>query len=381
MHLLSFISTILGVCKIDKINGRKIVFVYANDLLGDTFVKIPFFIALRQEFPSEKFHIVMVLAPSNAHMISGLRCADTVIEEPPLHWNHGLFWICSKKKLLAESLRWALRHKAAFVIICHRSRSLGCDFAVRACSPEISVAYKIDLKTPIFPMSAKYQAKKFDKMYSYLLQSKDGRHQIDDMRDLLSLAVGYLVELKAPNAHEVEPIFDFSVADKLPHEYVIIVPGARVEYRRWSTKRFAELATWLNCSIVVVGSESETTLAEEIAETSGLGGRVLNLCGKTTLAQLGGVLIRSRMVITNETGTANYAAVIGAKTVCILGGGDFGAFLPNPYCKNTLCVYSNQGCFNCGWNCPQVDLTTGIVAPCIDAVSVEAVKDAVVRLI
>lgn len=360
--------------QIDSVGGKKIIFVFANDLLGDTLVKIPFFIALRKEYPKEKFHITIVLSPSNAQMISALGCADEIIEENPLHWNHAIFWIFTKNGFLAKSLRWAIGHKAYVAILCHRSRSLGCDFVIRLCSPAISAAYAVDMTTPIFPMSAKYQVKVFDGYYSYLLKSLDGRHQIEDMGILLSKVIGHDVRLYAPTYEQIEPMLDFSVADSLPGDYIVIVPGARVKYRRWPIERFSEMVACTKNSIVVVGSKEESYLSDEIIKISKKESSIFNLCGKTTLSQLGGVLLRACLVVTNETGTANYASIIGAKTLCILGGGDFGAFMPNFYCKDSFSIYKMRDCFNCGWKCKEMEFSEENTAPCIKAISVEEVK-------
>lgn len=378
---MRIVSFLLRRQQCDTIDDKKIIFVFANDLLGDTLVKIPFFIALRKEYPKEKFHITMVLSPSNAQMISALGCVDEIIEENPLHWNHAIFWIFTKNGFLAKSLRWAIGHKVEVAIHCHRARSLGCDFITRLCSPTISAAYAVDIKTPIFPMSAKYQVRMFDGLYSYLLKSKEGRHQIDDMGILLSQVIGHDVRLSAPTHEQIEPMLDFSVADSLPQDYIVMVPGARVKYRRWPIERFSEVVASAKNPIVVVGSKDEACLSDEILKISKKKAVVFNLCGKTTLSQLGGVLSRACLVVTNETGTANYASIIGAKTICILGGGDFGAFMPNLYCKNSWCVYNMRNCFNCGWKCIETDFSEEKTAPCINAVSVSEVKALIGKLL
>lgn len=359
-------------------HGKRIVFVYANDLLGDTIVKIPFFIALRKEFPPEAFKISMVLSPSTAHIVKGLGCVDEIIEETPLHWNHSIFWVFTKGQgFLTKSLRWACRHKADIAIVCHRSRSLGCDFAMRLSSPSTCVAYTVDANDPMLPMSAKYQVKHYDRQYTHMLPHRPGRHQIDEMAMLLSLAAGRNVVLSAPKKVDVLPCLDFTVADKLPSVFSVVVLGARVKYRMWPLERFVELAKHIEGPIVVVGSADESLLADSFKKGCCFGENVVDLCGKTTLPQLGGVLIRARMVITNETGTANYAAIIGAHTVCILGGGDFGAFMPNKYCSNSICVYKVRSCFNCGWKCCEKDFAEDRAAPCIMDITVGDVIEAI----
>ncbi len=355
--------------------AKKTVFVYANDLLGDTMVKLPFFFSLRREFPGEKYRIVLVLGAGVASMIARLNCADEIIEERPLHWRHSIFWIFTSGSFLAKSLRWTIRHKVDVIIVCHRSRSLGCDFAVRICRPSISVAYAVDMETPMLPMSARYQVAVYDRLYTHLLKSRRGRHQIADMDMLLSMAAGHVVKSSGLTHDAVSPMLDFSVSSILPKNYVVLVPGARVQYRRWPVSRFIDVVQRIGGAVVIVGTQEESALAEEIEKE--LDSKVINLCGKTSLPQLGGVLQNARLVITNETGTANYATVIGAKTICVLGGGDFGAFLPNDYCQNSSCVYKMLQCFDCGWKCTRKSLENDEPAPCIAAITVQDVIDAI----
>lgn len=355
---------------------QKLVLVYANDLLGDTIVKLPFFFSLRKEYPPGQYHIAVVLSPAMAEIIAKLALFDEIIKEPPLHWRHPIFWLVGRHGI-ARSLRWAFSHDVEVMIVCHRSRSLGCDFALRLCSPFISAAYAADVKTPMLPMTARYQAKVCDRMYDYLLTPMDGRHQMEDMDRLLSLAVGHHVKSVRPELQEIVGMLDFSLA-KFDFEYVVFVPGARVNYRRWPITKFIEMAKKLAGNVVVVGTAGESTLAREIATVEDC--NVVDLCGKTTLPQLGGILARAKLVITNETGTATYSAMVGAKTVCIVGGGDFGAFFPNQYCKNAVSVFHMDECFNCGWNCTKVNLGPSNIAPCVEAVSVEDVFDSVSRI-
>ena len=378
---LAFVYVLIVLSRLFKLisqrrKEKKTVFVYANDLLGDTLVKMPFFFSLRAEFPREKYILVVVLTPDLAEMVGRLGLFDEIIEEPALHWRHPLFWFV-RRNGIAKSLRWAFINKADIMIVCHRSRSLGCDFAMRLCVPLISVAYAADVKTPMLPMTAKYQAKMYDRRYTNLLVSEDGRHQMVDMDRLLSMATGHLVESRKLEKRDVASILDFALV-KPGQDYIVIVPGARVDYRRWPTARFVEVVRRMGGNIVVVGSAEESSLAAEIIRK--VDGNVVNLCGKTNLSQLGGLLSQARLVITNETGTANFAAVIGAKTVCILGGGDFGAFLPNKYCPNVTCVFHKEPCFNCGWKCVKKDISGSTTAPCVEKVSVNDVLAAALTM-
>ena len=206
MCLVVIVSKV--VKRVRRYDNRKNVFVYANDLLGDTMVKFPFFFALREQFPVERYNIMVVLSPVMAECLRKLALFDEVIEESPLHWRHSVFWLFGHSGM-AKSLRWAFCHKAEVMIVCHRSRSLGCDFALSLCNPSVSVAYSADIKTPMLPMTARYQAKVCDKRYTYLLESKDGCHQMEDMDRLLSFAAGRQIKSQQLRLDKVMAAFDF----------------------------------------------------------------------------------------------------------------------------------------------------------------------------
>ena len=151
------------------------------------------------------------------------------------------------------------------------------------------------------------------------------------------------------NRSELFPLLDFSLneAFKLKQNgYAVFVPGAGASYRRWPISRFAEivkLVSAMGMKIAVVGGRKESSLVSDLAQASGVG--VLDLSGKTTIQQLGGLLCHAKLVVSNETGAATFAALLGAKTICILGGGDFGSFFPNEYCPNAISVYHKEHCF------------------------------------
>ena len=378
--LVFFAACASRVLKISCKNRRKQknVFVYANDLLGDTMLKLPFFFSLRSEFPRDQYRIVIVLSSVSAGILKRLSLFDEIIEEPSLHWRHPLFWIFGENGP-AGSLRWAFCNAAEVFMDCHRTRSLGCDFAMALSRPSMSVAYATNLEKPMLPASARYQAKRYDHRYTHLLLLEKGRHQMSDMDRLLSYATGREIKSAAPAKNLLATMLDFSFVDsRMKSRYVVFVPGARVEYRRWPIDRFIEVANRLKCTIVIVGSSEEARLAKMIDAATNC--RTIDLCGKTTLSQLGGVLCGADMVVSNETGTASYAAMLGTKTICILGGGDFGAFFPNPYCENTLSVFHEDGCYHCGWKCKKANFDSLKAAPCINAISVKDVMDAIAQL-
>lgn len=361
----------------NHVDCKKQIIIFANEPLGDTIIKLPFFIAMRKLFVNDNYHIVAVLSPQTAPVFTALGCFDEVISEDLPPCKHVIFWTIGRGILVAKALRWAFRNKAEVFMACDRYRDLGCDFAHRLCKPYLSIAYDSSKIASIFPLSAIYQKQCCDRLYTHLL-SPSCSNQIDDTFAFLSFAVGRTIRPSIPTRNELSSILDMSIAEDLNSrfgEYIVLTPGAGASYRKWPTKRFAALTERIGGKFVIVGAKAESSLAAEIAAESGQ--TIIDLCGRTNIMQLLGVLSQAQMVITNETGTATCSAMLGARTVCILGGGDFGSFFPNVYFKNVVSVFHKESCFACGWKCTKEDIQTSTVAPCINSITVEDVFRAV----
>lgn len=100
--------------------------------------------------------------------------------------------------------------------------------------------------------------------------------------------------------------------------------------KRWYPERFAGVAARLADSraakIVLFGGPDERELVEVIE--SELGGRCLNLAGKTTVRQLMALIKRCNFFVTNDSGPMHIAAAFGVPLVAIFGPTDHGGTAP-----------------------------------------------------
>lgn len=159
--------------------------------------------------------------------------------------------------------------------------------------------------------------------------------------------------------------------------YVILFPGASWQGRRWPTKSFVEVAMQLHCiygwQIVLCGSSSDRELCQTIADSALMACH--NLAGDTTLIELAELIRGAEILISNETSAVHIAAAVGTPSVCILGGGHFGRFMP--YSDDLTGIkpqvaVTSMPCFNCDWKCSLPHDPSGPV-PCISNVSVSLV--------
>ncbi len=162
----------------------------------------------------------------------------------------------------------------------------------------------------------------------------------------------------------------------LKRPYAIINFGANEPGRRWAFENFLAVARGLGkrgLIVAFVGGPAEADYKDRLG-----GEGFVDLIGATTLDELLDLLRHAALVITNETGPAHLAIGLGAPTVTILGGGQFGGWMPFPaeaVPPRERVVYRRMPCYGCLWNCTQPH-RRGEAYPCVAAVDVAEVIDA-----
>ena len=127
--------------------------------------------------------------------------------------------------------------------------------------------------------------------------------------------------------YQTSPVGTFPRNVRDMSDALVILPGAaRGGSKRWLSASFAEVAVksleaGLVGRVVVCGTPGEA--AECNAVTDGVAKRfpdaVLNLCGKTKLPELAGLLSRCRAVCCNDSGGMHLATAVGAPVVAVFG--------------------------------------------------------------
>jgi ADP-heptose:LPS heptosyltransferase len=162
--------------------------------------------------------------------------------------------------------------------------------------------------------------------------------------------------------------------------YCIIFPGSSWYGRQWSAEKFAQIALVLSKEyswrIVICGGLNDTHIGLKVANL--IGEDVINLVGLTSLIELTELIRNSVFLISNETSAIHIAVAVETPSVCILGGGHFGRFLPYPDALENvpITVFQLMPCFGCNWICTQGHIE-GEPVPCIEGVTVEDVCNSV----
>ncbi|NPA53712.1 MAG: glycosyltransferase family 9 protein, partial [Aquificae bacterium] len=94
------------------------------------------------------------------------------------------------------------------------------------------------------------------------------------------------------------------------------------------------------------------------------------------------IVQNAKLIIGNETGLTHLGYLSGIPTVCFLGGGHFGRFLPwKDFNSLVVPVYwDNTDCFQCKWMCEFVDLSKKETPPCIYNINETKALEAIEKL-
>jgi ADP-heptose:LPS heptosyltransferase len=175
---------------------------------------------------------------------------------------------------------------------------------------------------------------------------------------------------------------------KISEKYCVLVPGASWGPKMWPIANFAELAVKitqeLGLKIILCGTQAEQSICGQVAGLSGVS--TINLAGQTTLVQMIEMIRHASLLVANDSASIHIAAATRTPSVCILGGGHFGRFLPyQPEFKDAdhlepLAVFHDMDCYGCRWKC-QYSLTAGESVPCIVGVDVSKITKACISVV
>ena len=154
-----------------------------------------------------------------------------------------------------------------------------------------------------------------------------------------------LDDLKVP-AERVSVILSprqHSCVDRLVRgwtDYAVVAPGAAAVHKRWSEQGFLQVVRHL-CSkgkkVVLVGDQNDKIVGARIAAAFSDG--VLDLCGRTTLVELAGVVARATLAVTNDSGIMHVASYFDRPVIALFGRTD--PFFYGPW--SSKCVALRKG--------------------------------------
>jgi ADP-heptose:LPS heptosyltransferase len=224
------------------------------------------------------------------------------------------------------------------------------------------------------------QKKISDRWYSQLITAKD--EPLMELQRNAEFIRGLGLRNFTAGTPSLSSLVNLDKNLMIKQPYFIIFPGASLPGRMWPVERFGELLLKLTKSnsgiAVLCGSRKERGLCDQIIDS--LGTKSLNMAGKTSLPELVEVIRRAKFLVGNETSGIHVAAAVGTPSICILGGGHYGRFLPYVIATSKhvapVPVIYRMDCFNCNWQCTQPH-KKGAAVPCISNISVNQVLAAI----
>ena len=140
------------------------------------------------------------------------------------------------------------------------------------------------------------------------------RHAVIEILDV----IGHLgLRLRPPVFPITLPGTDYTA--KSPH--IAICPASRWESKNWPVERFAETARHLiehdGASITLLGAPEDSPVCSELE--AALKGHCRNLAGKTSILEMGAILGKADVLISNDSGPVHMAAALGTPALVVFG--------------------------------------------------------------
>jgi len=208
-----------------------------------------------------------------------------------------------------------------------------------------------------------------DKWYTQLLNLND-HPEIE-----LNLNADFVRALGAKDFISALPVIDqqFKLADNLQinEPYFVMMPGASWAPKMWPAANFAALAKRIHhthgLKLVLCGTAAESQICQEVESLSGL--QAINLAGRTKICDMVEIIRNAELLIANDSAGVHIAVATKTHSICILGGGHYGRFLPYPKLSGSSqyhpkIVSQPMDCFGCNWSCKYLSDNTSVV-PCI----------------
>ena len=205
--------------------------------------------------------------------------------------------------------------------------------------------------------------------YSRVAGKRDkARHAVDECMDVVRL-LG-LKELK-----EFPVIFPKkNLTEKRP--IVAVLPVSRWATKNWPSKCFAEVIKRLrnacDASFYILGGPGDENVCKEIA--GAVEGRVVNMAGKSSIIETGGILKEVDLLIANDSGPVHMAAAVGTPALVIFGPTD--AVRTGPYGSQHRVASTSLECQPCFSRTCRLE---GI--PCLSGVTPERVGEMAIEML
>ena len=366
-----FDSIVLWNSQSPQHSKLKLVLLIRQDAIGDFVIWLDTAKEYRKLYPPEKYKIILVGNDLWYSLAKTLPYWDEVL---PVNIKQLKTFSLYRKNLLRQ-----VRNLGAQIAVqCAFSREFYLsDSLVRASNALYKISSTGDMR------HLNWLKKKLaDSWYTELIPALDQpMTELERNAEFFQQFSGESHQVNYPNLKIPRIVSSITWENR---EYYVLFPGAGAALRRWPVELFAEIANRIfektGLEGVLDGAPNEKFLSKSI---QGLSKAPLEWAG-TRLDELPELLKYAKFLVSGETSAVYIAAAVRTPVVCILGGIDFGRFLPYPELDREEPVLKTvsypMSCFSCNAKCIY-PLQKGEPAPCITNVSVDAVWKEVEKII
>ncbi|MCX5678403.1 MAG: glycosyltransferase family 9 protein [Candidatus Omnitrophica bacterium] len=268
---------------IDKAEVKRILVITLSNL-GDIILTTPVIASLRLEFPDSRIDVLV--GPVGREVFEKDRNIFKVI-------------IYDKHMPIAGKRRLQLKLK------------------------KLSYDLVVDLRNTVFGLliGPKYRTATIQHFPPHIVHSVD-RH----LHRLKSLGIKsherrtYIHIMQEDEAY----VSGLLKASGVREKFIVISPGAKSHLKRWTQEGFATVADRLadecKADIVFIGSKEDEMIVSGVVKK--MKHKPHNFTNKTNIRQLGDLLKRSRLLITNDSAPLHLGCAIGARVLAIFGPTD-----------------------------------------------------------
>jgi ADP-heptose:LPS heptosyltransferase len=346
-----------------SINKKPSVLVVRLDNIGDFILWLPSVVKIRKRYKDQ--NLILVANKNFAELAKDTKYFDKIIA------------INVRKLSLNPFYRWKVFLKITKLnvktaIQPNYSRSfLTSDSVIRASNAVDKIGSVGDLSNIM-----KWQKTLSDGWYTQLIFASSGplMELERDVEFLSALGIN-TEEVCTPQLPHLTKLAGELDIDS---NYFIIFPGASWAGRKWSKESFSKVGSYVykhyGYKMVLCGIQADFQDAEFIINQASDVDAV-NLTGVTTLSQFCELVRGAKLLIGNETSAVHIAAATNTPSVCLLGGGHFGRFMPYSDIvvgMKPIPVFSKMDCYGCNWQCTQMHNNTFPVL-CIDRITTQMV--------
>lgn len=201
--------------------------------------------------------------------------------------------------------------------------------------------------------------------YTHRVEGGQDIHAVDRYLKIAGALGCVAEEVRFPMTLVKETENAASIKSAFP-EYAVLVPGARKKANRWPAGRYGQLAADLPVKSLIVGSQADAAIADEIVRLSN--GKAVALAGKTDIREMISIIRGARYVVSNDTGPMHIAAAFGIPVIAVFGPAN--PVRTGPYGRNHVIVRAGVPCSPCYKKSCKKTI-------CMDAVSVDMVYNAI----